>query len=201
MEKKEIPLREAYRLLTPGWVILVASQKEGKYNVMTASWQMPVSINPPLVAVSIAKRHLTADYILSTRAFTVNVPGRNLIPLAHYCGSVSGRDTNKFAVTGLSPIPGQKVPAPLIKECLAGLECRLWNTYDGGDHHIVVGEVVAALAAAGDFDKHWLFTSGKDTFPSNHIGGPLYVVPGTMISVSKKDDGFETTEKPLGIDL
>ena len=196
MRKKEIPLEQAYRLLTPGCVVLVASQKEGRYNVMTASWQMPVSVKPPLVAVAVAKRHLTAEYIRAGGAFTVNVPGLSLLPKVHHCGSVSGRDADKFAATGLTAVPGQKVAAPLIAECLAGIECRLWNTYDGGDHHIFVGEVVAAVAAQECFEKHWLFT-GKEKFFVHHLGGPLYVVPGTMVSVSKGEKGFAVTEEPL----
>lgn len=197
MQKKEVALNEAYRLLTPGWVVLVGSQKDQKYNVMTASWQMPVSINPPLVAVSIQKRHLTTEYISTTGAFTVNVPGYDILRSVHYCGTVSGRETDKFAATGLTPVPGKKVPAPLIAECLAGIECRVWNTYDGGDHFIFVGEVMAALAAAGHFEKQWRLDQGKACLPLNHIGGAFYIIPGAVISVSKRGNQIAATEKPL----
>lgn len=192
---QKIPVATAYRLLTPGWVVLVATEKEGRYNVMTASWQMPVSVSPPLIAVSVAKKHLTAEYILAGRNFTVNVPGRNLLPQVHYCGTVSGREADKFAATGLTPVPGEKVAAPLIAECLAGVECRLWNVYDGGDHHIFVGEVVAAVAAAEHFENHWLLSRGEEGFPVNHLGGPLYAVPGKMVRVFKEGQDFTVEEK------
>lgn len=195
MRKVEVAVRQAYRLLTPGCVVLVGSEKGGKYNVMTAAWQMPVSVNPPLVAVAIAKKHLTAEYIRAGGAFTVNVPGVSLLPKVHYCGTVSGREADKFAGSGLTAVPGQKVAAPLIAECLAGIECRLWNTYDGGDHYIFVGEIAAAAVAEGYFDKHWLLTESESFV--NHLGGPLYAAPGTIFSVSKEKDAFVVTKEPL----
>lgn len=198
MEKKEISPAEAYRLLTPGCVVLVASQKSEKYNVMTASWQMPVSRKPPLVAVAIAKQHLTADYIQSTGAFTVNVPGYDILTQVHRCGTVSGRDADKFAVTGLTPVPGQKVAAPLIAECLAGIECRLWQAYDGGDHWIFVGEVLSAVVAAEHFENQWRLSGGKEGFPIHHLGGAFYFVAGTLINVAKREDEYVVFEKPVG---
>lgn len=197
MEKKEVRLEGAYRLLTPGWVVLVGSRHAGKDNVMTAAWQMPVSVNPPLLAVAVAKRHLTAEYIRASGAFTVNVPGLNLLPAVQYCGSISGRNAEKFAASGLTPVPGEKVAAPLVAECLAGIECRLWNTYDGGDHYIFVGEIKAAAAAPECFENHWSLTCGKGRSPVSHLGGPLYAVPGTLAAVAKDEKGFTVTEKPL----
>ncbi|MBC7105335.1 MAG: flavin reductase family protein, partial [Firmicutes bacterium] len=155
--KREIPCGEAYRLFTPGCVVLVGSQKDGRPNVMAASWQMPVSRKPPLLAVAVAKKHLTAEYVRASGAFTLNVPGYGLLGRVHFCGTVSGREVDKFRAAGLTPVAGRKTAAPLVAECPAGVECRLWNTYDGGDHWIFVGEVVAAEAAAECFDGRWTF--------------------------------------------
>lgn len=193
MVKREVALEEAYRLLTPGMVVLIASQRDGRNNVMTASWQMPVSKEPPLVAVAIAKKHLTAEYIQATGAFTVNVPGFSLLPKVHFCGTISGRKVkDKLEEAGLTPVPGKKVPVPLIKECLAGLECRVWNTYDGGDHYIFVGEVVRAEASEA-FDGFWRLKADQDEYPVHHLGGPHYYLPGPSVSVLPKDGGFEVT--------
>jgi len=195
MLKKKVPVAAAYRLLTPGWVVLVASEKEGRYNVMTASWQMPVSINPPLVAVAVVKKHLTAEYILAGKSFTLNVPGRELLPKVHYCGSVSGRGVDKFATAGLTPVQGDQVAAPLVAECLAGVECRLWKVYDGGDHYLFVGEIVAAVAATDYFENHWLLGGDELNRPVNHLGGPLYAVPSKVLRVTREDSGFTVAEE------
>lgn len=198
MKKRKIPTTEAYRLLTPGCVVLVASQKAGKYNVMAASWQMPISKRPPLVAVSIGRERLTAGYIQATGAFTINIPGYNLLSKVHYCGTVSGRNVDKFGASGLTPIPGQNVAAPLIGECLANVECRLWDTCDGGDHYIFVGEVVAAVAAPQYFENQWRFSGGKESFLLHHLGRSAYVVAGTLVNVLEKEGKFIVLEKLVG---
>ncbi|MGO0122435.1 flavin reductase family protein [Desulfothermobacter acidiphilus] len=193
MDKREVALAEAYRLLTPGMVVLIASRREEKNNVMAASWQMPVSKEPPLVSVAVAKKHLTAEYIQATGVFTVNVPGYGILTQVHFCGTVSGRRVqDKLAEAGLTPVPGQQVAAPLIKECLAGLECRVWNTYDGGDHYIFVGQVVRAEAASEVFEGSWHLREEKNC-PVHHLGGPHYYLPGTPVAV-KMHDGRLTVE-------
>ena len=64
---------------------------------------------------------------------------------------------DKFSAAGLTPVAGRKGAAPLVAECVAGVECRLWNTYDGGDHWIFVGEVVAAEVTPECFEGRWTF--------------------------------------------
>lgn len=196
MDKSEIAPDEAYRLLTPGCVVLIGSRKDGRPNVMAASWQMPVSRKPPLVAVAVAKQHLTAEYVRATGAFTLNVPGYGLLDRVHFCGTVSGRDIDKFAAAGLTPVAGRKVPAPLVAECLAGVECRLWKTYDGGDHWIFVGEVAAAEAAPECFEGRWTFKV-KDHFPVHHLGGTAYAVAGFLAEVKRQGDGWMVAEKKI----
>lgn len=198
MNKREIPPDEAYRLLTPGCVVLVGSQKDGKFNVMTASWQMPVSRKPPLVAVAVTRKHLTAEYVRATGAFTLNVPGYGLLRQVHFCGTVSGREVDKLSAAGLTPVAGRKVAAPLVAECLAGVECRLWKAYDGGDHWIFVGEVVAAVAASECFESLWTFAGTRDLFPVHHLGGSTYAVAGFLAEVQKQGDGWVVVEKQVG---
>jgi flavin reductase (DIM6/NTAB) family NADH-FMN oxidoreductase RutF len=194
--KKEIPPEEAYRFFTPGCVVLVGSQKDGRPNVMAASWQMPVSRKPPLVAVAVAKKHLTAEYVQASGAFTLNVPGYGLIERVHFCGTVSGREVDKFSAAGLTPVAGRKVAAPLVAECLAGVECRLWSTYEGGDHWIFVGEVVAAEATPECFEGRWTFRA-KELFPVHHLGGTAYAVAGFLAELKRQGDGWTVVEKAV----
>jgi len=196
VKKKEVAPGEAYRLLTPGCVVLVGSQKGDKPNVMAASWQMPVSKNPPLVSVAVAKGHLTAEYIKESGAFTLNVPGYGILAQVHRCGTVSGRHTDKFSAAGLTPVPGRCAPAPLVAECTAGVECRLWQAYDGGDHWIFVGEVLRAEAAEDCFDGQWTYAR-REQYPVHHLGGSLYAAPGTLAEVKLKGESLEVEERTL----
>ena len=61
-----------------------------------------------------------------------------------FCGTRSGRSVDKFAETGLTPVKGDHVGAPLIQECVANLECRLAGQLTTGDHTVLAGEIVAA---------------------------------------------------------
>ena len=80
--------------------------------------------------------------IIRRKAFTVNVPSERHVKEADYCGMVSGRSVDKFAATGLTPVRGDVVDAPLIEECSLVLECRLAHTIELGLHTQFVGEIV-----------------------------------------------------------
>ena len=142
-----VSLSNAYRLVHPMHTVLVSCVgKNGKPNIITLAWAMPTSINPPLVAVSIAPRRHSHALIEETGEFVVNIPTMDILDATFYCGTVSGRDRDKFKGAGLTPMPARRVKPPIIKECVAHLECKLYGKYPTGDHTIFVGEVVEAYA-------------------------------------------------------
>jgi flavin reductase (DIM6/NTAB) family NADH-FMN oxidoreductase RutF len=137
----------AMRLVHPMHTVLVTCMgKDGKPNIITLAWAMPTSISPPLVAVSIAPRRYSHSLIEETKEFVVNIPTINILDATFYCGRVSGRDHDKFKEAGLTPLPARKVKPPIIKECIAHLECKLYGKFPTGDHTIFVGEIVEAYA-------------------------------------------------------
>ena len=77
-------------------------------------------------------------------------------------GTCSGADTDKFTRFGLTPLPGKRVKAPLIKECLANIECRVVEII--GRHNIVVLEAVAAYVSPGRREKRTVHAVGDGTF-------------------------------------
>ena len=89
-----------------------------------------------------------------------------------YCGKTSGRDVDKFKESGLTPAPAKKVKVPIIKECVAHLECNLLNQFEIGDHTLFVGEVIAAYANNGIFDKVFDVAKAKLVY---HMGGNKFV--------------------------
>lgn len=107
---------------------------------------MAISLRPPLVCIGVAPQRYSHRLIEETGEFVVNVPSIDLEEEMHYCGVKSGRDVDKFAETGLTPIPAKKVKPPLIKECFSHLECRVVQSHVCGDHTLIVGEVVATSA-------------------------------------------------------
>ncbi len=152
---KEIK-RYPYRILHPAMVVLVTTvDKEGIPNACTVAWSMPVSINPPLVAIALQKRHKTTINIEETREFVLNIPSKELLELSKSCGSISGWDVNKFEKYNIKHHPSKVVKPPKIDGSLAFIECKNYAKYEGGDHYIFVGEIVFAEADEKLFNEMW----------------------------------------------
>lgn len=133
----------------PTSVVLATCISAGKPNIITLGMYMPISSDPPLLTIGVSPKRYSHGLIKETREFVVNVPPKDLVKQAVFCGSVSGRDHNKFEEAGLTPILASKVKPPLIKECVSNLECKVVASYECGDHTLFVGEVVAAHVDEG----------------------------------------------------
>ncbi len=176
--KKEIPLSIANRLINSGPVILVTVHYEEKSNIITLAWQTPVSHTPPLVAISVGKTRYSHAMIEKSGEFVVNIPTHELLSVVDYCGSVSGRNVDKFKEMALTPQPAKEVVAPLIGECIGHLECKLSSSAPAGDHTVFVGKIVSASAEESLFDGYWMVDQAKLI---HHLGGDVYTLPDKRI--------------------
>ncbi|MDD5317198.1 MAG: flavin reductase family protein [Candidatus ainarchaeum sp.] len=134
----------AYKMLHLQQVFLLTSAHEGgiKPHVIPQIWAMPASFSPELVAVAVANDRFTHVLISRTREFVLNVPGADISEKVWACAP-PGEGKDKFARAGLTPVKAEKVCAPLVKECLAAIECRVASEEPAGDHTLFIGEVVA----------------------------------------------------------
>ena len=119
-----VPLAQSYLLLNHGPVTLVTSAPAGQANVMAAAWAMPLDFDPAKVLLVIDKQTLMREFVDATGEFALNIPGRDLADKVLAAGSVSGREGDKFARTGLETFAATQIAAPLISDCLDWLECR-----------------------------------------------------------------------------
>jgi len=145
-------------------LLLVTMGMGGKTNVMTIGWGMMGSIwaRPVFIVLVRPSRH-TYTRLEQVGDFTVNVPPRELAAAVSYCGTVSGRDHDKFQEMQLTLIASREVRPPIIKECVVHYECRTLHRndvapdalvqvvreefYASGDfHRVYFGEIVAAYA-------------------------------------------------------
>jgi flavin reductase (DIM6/NTAB) family NADH-FMN oxidoreductase RutF len=149
-------------------LLLVTLGADGKPNVMTIGWGMMGAIwSRPIFIVLVRPSRHTYSRLEQVSDFTVNVPPPELAAAVSHCGTVSGRDHDKFQEMHLTPIPGREVRSPIIQECVIHYECRTLHrndvvpealaqavreeAYPGGDfHRIYFGEIVAAYAEEGD---------------------------------------------------
>jgi flavin reductase (DIM6/NTAB) family NADH-FMN oxidoreductase RutF len=174
--KRQVPGHLIYRVLEPGPVVLVTAVLKGHADVSTVAWAMPLSADPPLVAIAVEPMRHLHDLISRSDEFTINVPHAGLLREVHHCGTVSGADHDKFAETGLHAVSARQVEAPWIDECVAHLECGVVGRSEQGDHPLFVAEVHAAWADESAFTEHgWQPTHDLGRL-LHHLGGRLYTV-------------------------
>ena len=137
-------------LLFPMPSVLVGSLVEGKANFMTAAWCAIASHQPPAVCVAIRKKRYTLMGIEANAAFSINVPGTDLMQKVDFCGIYSGRNKDKSNI--FTTDRGDLKNVPLIEECPLNLECKLMHQLDVGSHLLVVGEIVQTHISADCYD-------------------------------------------------
>ena len=135
----------------PVWVV-GSYDAQGKPNMMTIAWGGICCSQPPCIAVSVRKVTYTYGNLIERKAFTVNIPSTELIKEADYVGTVSGKNVDKFAMTGLTPIRSELVDAPYVKEFPVVIECKLLHIVEIGQHTQFVGEILDVKADAKVLD-------------------------------------------------
>jgi flavin reductase (DIM6/NTAB) family NADH-FMN oxidoreductase RutF len=127
----------------PAPVLIVGTyDAAGRPNVMTAAWGGICCSVPPCISVALRKATYTYGNIVAGKCFTIGVPPARYVREADYIGLASGRDEDKFAVTGLTPARAEKVNAPYVAEFPFMLECVLRHTLELGLHTLFVGEIL-----------------------------------------------------------
>ncbi len=143
---EELDVIEAAREIPhPVTIVTVGDIDSGVVNGMTAAWVSRVSRDPPLVMVSISPERFTWELIQRYREFVLNIISTDVVRDAvDVFGSLSGRDVDKFRVSGRRFRRGLVVKAPVLEDALVVLECVVEKFVEAGDHYIVVGRVVKA---------------------------------------------------------
>jgi flavin reductase (DIM6/NTAB) family NADH-FMN oxidoreductase RutF len=153
--------------------LVTCCDASGNPNIITIAWMIPVSNKPPMLAMSVAPPRHSFGLIQETGEFVINIAPYEIAEQVLYCGRRSGRDVSKFDATGLTPKPAQQVRPPIIAECLAHLECRVVQDIEVGDHHLFIGEVLAAYARAGVLGEKGQYDLAR-TRHLLHVGGNVF---------------------------
>ena len=172
MVMKRMEISKAFTLMESGPVVLVTTNDSEKNNIMTISWTMVVDFTP-LFAITTGPWNYSYAALHKSRECVISIPTVDLIDQVVGIGTCSGADTDKFRKFALTPVKGKHVRSPLIKECLANIECKLIDIVK--KHHIVVLEGVAAY-----FDS-----SRKEKRTIHGIGDGTFVVDGRILNRRK----------------
>ena len=158
---RAFPLRKAFTLLEPGPVVLVTTSDGRRDNVMTISWTMVLDFTPRFALTTGAWNHSYAA-LRKTKECVIALPTIDLLDTVVGIGTCSGTDTDKFARFGLTAVRGKRVRAPLIRECLANIECRVVDIVR--KHDIVVLEGMAAHHDPARKERRLVHAVGDGTF-------------------------------------
>ena len=154
-------LKETFEVMGQIGVLLVSGEMD-KPNVMTIGWGTAGIIwGKPIFITLVRPSRYTHGLIEKGKEFTVNVPTLEMEEIVSFCGTVSGRDHDKFKEKNLTPLPGKKIKCPVVKKCSIFYECRVVHKnlvipgelfpgitsefYPQGDYHtIYFGQILAA---------------------------------------------------------
>ena len=149
--------KKALSQFASGVTVVTTMYQENRIGV-TASSFASLSLEPPLVLVCFGKSLFTHKAISEYGAFSVNLLRADQLDWGQRFANMQPQVVDRFAGIDVhTAITG----APLLPGCLAWLDCKIWQIYDGGDHSIFVGEVVAAYATSEQalplvyYDRLW----------------------------------------------
>jgi flavin reductase (DIM6/NTAB) family NADH-FMN oxidoreductase RutF len=121
-------------------VTVITTYYQGKKHGMTVSSFCSVSLNPPLVLVCIAKHLRSHEFIEKSGVFAVNILGLDQLDWGIRFAGLKPEIVDRFAgITDTSAV----TCSPILPGALGWVDCKLRHAYEGGDHTIFVGEVVA----------------------------------------------------------
>lgn len=133
-------LRDALRFWATG-VAIVAAAHEGQRHGMTANSFTSLSLDPPLVLVSLEKRTCTHELVSRSGAYAVSVLPQDLEALSSRFAGRQSEDSDRFAGVETST---RRTGSPILKDALAFFDCRVESAHDAGTHTIFVGQVLVA---------------------------------------------------------
>ncbi len=169
---KKLQINKAFTLMESGPVVLVTTNDGKKNNVMTISWTMVMGFTP-IFAITTGPWNYSFAALRKTKECVISIPTVDMLDKVIGIGTCSGADTDKFEKFMLTPLKGKNVKAPLIKECLANIECKVIDIVE--KHNIIVLEGVAAY-----FDD-----SRKIKRTVHAIGDGTFIVDGCKLSRKK----------------
>jgi flavin reductase (DIM6/NTAB) family NADH-FMN oxidoreductase RutF len=120
---------EILNRMRDGGVLCTVVDRNGRQNVITLGWGQigPFYHGHPVCTIAVSPLRYSWRFLEEVPEFVLAVPDDRLRPAADLCGTLSGRDTDKFAAAGLTRVPSLQVRAPSLLECPINLECRIFT--------------------------------------------------------------------------
>ncbi len=131
-----LDLRRAFGVFATGVTIVTTMDADGKVHGFTANSFTSVSIDPPLLLITIAKNSYGLPIFSTARGFAVNILAEKQRDLSNRFAT---RGIDKFADTRWQTA---KTGAPIFDQVAAWFDCENYQQVDAGDHIILIGKVL-----------------------------------------------------------
>lgn len=119
------------KLLAQPGALLAVADRNGTANVMTIGWaHIGIVWGKAVCLVYVRPSRHSYTCLEQHRQFTVNTAPATLARAVELCGTVSGRDRDKFQAAQLTAVPGKEVKVPVIEECILHYECKVLHYND-----------------------------------------------------------------------
>jgi flavin reductase (DIM6/NTAB) family NADH-FMN oxidoreductase RutF len=135
----------AYVFPNPVALIAVADDA-GESNLVTLAWVGMACSEPEHITIAVRPQRYSHGLLEAAGEFTLNIPSVGMVAGVDYCGSVSGRDHDKWTEAPFTRETAREVAAPLVAECRYALECRVVEKVPLGVHDLFVARVLVAHA-------------------------------------------------------
>ncbi len=116
------------------------------YNIFTVSWVGTICTDPAMCYISVRPSRHSYEIIKKNMEFTINLTTEEMAEATDWCGVRSGKDYNKFEETGLTPLKGNMVAAPIIEQSPLAIECRVKEIVRLGTHDMFIADVLCVDA-------------------------------------------------------
>jgi len=162
--KQDFPVEEVRHFLEPGPVVLISSRHGGRSNIMTLGWHSVLEFSPSLVSCMISSGNHSFDLIRASGECVINLPTADMVDTVAGIGNCSGVHVDKFKQFGMTPLPALRVGAPLIAECHANFECRVYDDVLVDRYNVFIFEVIKAHVAQHPAQPRTLHYTGNGVF-------------------------------------
>ncbi|HNQ58931.1 MAG TPA: flavin reductase family protein [Bacteroidales bacterium] len=148
-------------------------------NAITIAWTGTICSKPPMCYISVRPERYSHHLIKETGDFVINLCDESMLEMLDWCGIHSGRKVDKFKEMNLSALRAVKVEAPLVKEALINIECKVKEIKTLGSHDMFIAEIVQVHSDRSLVDEKGKFQPLKAKwFVYNH---DLYQTVGPEI--------------------
>lgn len=177
-------------LLAPVPPTLVTCGTMEHPNILTVAWTGVLNTHPPMTYISVRPTRYSYPMLMEQKEFVINLTTSAMCKQVDFCGVRSGKDVDKFASCGFTPVPAETVSVPLIAECPISLECKITATQPLGTHTMMIAEITGVQV-----EERYVDSKGKLNLQQC---GLMAYAHGEYFALGRKlgEFGYSVRKKP-----